>query len=415
MLWVAAVPPELGLFEGFGVETEYVIVDATTKDVVSAADDFLRDGAGEIAQTKPAGTLEWSNELALHVIELKNPRPVPELSSLIEPWHAATKAASATLRTQGRLLMPGAMHPWMEARSESQLWPHGDRAIYDAYDRIFDCRRPGYANLQSVHLNLPFSGDDEFARLHTAARLVLPLIPAICAASPFAEGKHHGRLDERLEVYRGNSARFPQITGRVIPEAVLSAAQYEAEILQPMYGAIAPVDPEGLLQHEWLNSRGAIARFDRSAIEIRVIDAQECPNSDFACLEMIVAVLKALVDETLAPFAKQRTASTDSLALILHRVVEQGEQARLDDLSYLRLLGLPARPASARAVWEHLCQVCRPRLSGDLEQAAATILEQGPLGRRLLKAAGREPTREALRAVADRLCECLELNEQFVP
>ncbi|HAL85576.1 MAG TPA: hypothetical protein DCM31_01010, partial [Deferribacteraceae bacterium] len=37
-----------------------------------------------------------------------------------------------------------------------------------------------------------------------------------------------------------------------------------------MYRDIAPYDPECILQEEWLNSRGAIARFDRKAIEIRL-------------------------------------------------------------------------------------------------------------------------------------------------
>ena len=39
-----------------------------------------------------------------------------------------------------------------------------------------------------------------------------------------------------------------------------------------MYRQIAPLDPDHVVQYEWLNSRGAIARFDRNAIEIRVID-----------------------------------------------------------------------------------------------------------------------------------------------
>jgi hypothetical protein len=32
------------------------------------------------------------------------------------------------------------------------------------------------------------------------------------------------------------------------------------------------------MDHHFANSRGAIARFDRGAIEIRVIDIQECPG-----------------------------------------------------------------------------------------------------------------------------------------
>ena len=53
------------------------------------------------------------------------------------------------------------MHPWMDPRAAS-LWPHEYGEVYAAYDRIFDCRRHGWANLQSVHLNLPFADEREF-------------------------------------------------------------------------------------------------------------------------------------------------------------------------------------------------------------------------------------------------------------
>jgi len=54
------------------------------------------------------------------------------------------------------------------------------------------------------------------------------------------------------------------------------------EILAPLYAEMHPLDPEGILCHEWLNSRGAIARFDRNAVEIRLVDVQECPLADLA-------------------------------------------------------------------------------------------------------------------------------------
>ena len=59
-----------------------------------------------------------------------------------------------------------------------------------------------------------------------------------------------------------------------------------------MFADIAPYDPAGVLQHEFLNSRGAIARFDRSAIEIRVLDVQECPQADTAIAALMAAVLE---------------------------------------------------------------------------------------------------------------------------
>jgi len=81
-------------------------------------------------------------------------------------------------------------------------------------------------------------------------------------SSPIVEGKLTGLADNRLEFYRNNSKKIPRVAGRVIPEPVFDADGYDREIFQPMYAQIAPYDPEGILQEEWLNARGAIARFE---------------------------------------------------------------------------------------------------------------------------------------------------------
>ena len=98
----------------------------------------------------------------------------------------------------------------------------------------------------------------------------------------------------RLEVYRNSQQCIPSITGYVIPETVGSYQSYQEQVLQPMYQDIAPRDPRGVLRHEWLNSRGAIARFDRHAIEIRVADAQECPLADVAIAAAVSAAVESL-------------------------------------------------------------------------------------------------------------------------
>jgi hypothetical protein len=90
--------------------------------------------------------------------------------------------------------------------------------VYEAFDRIFDCRGHGWANLQSAHLNLPFSDAEEFGRLHAAIRLLLPILPALAASSPVMDGRLTGRVDSRLDVYRHNARRVPQVSGRVVPE-----------------------------------------------------------------------------------------------------------------------------------------------------------------------------------------------------
>ena len=99
-------------------------------------------------------------------------------------------------------------------------------------------------------------------------------------------------LDNRLVVYRSNCARIPSVTGEVVPEPMGSIGEYHERVLEPIYRDLAPHDPEGVLRHEWVNARGAIARFDRMAIEIRVLDVQETPAMDVAYAALIVEVLK---------------------------------------------------------------------------------------------------------------------------
>ena len=89
----------------------------------------------------------------------------------------------------------------------------------------------------------------------------------------------------------------PGLLDWVIPEVAVSKADYHEKILEPIYKDIAPIDPKKVLQEEWLNARGCIARFERNTIEIRVIDTQEHPTADLAILQAIVHVLKKLAAE----------------------------------------------------------------------------------------------------------------------
>jgi gamma-glutamyl:cysteine ligase YbdK (ATP-grasp superfamily) len=296
----------LHLFDGFGVELEYMVVDAESLDVRPVVDELFRSVAGEIVSDVEHSDISWSNELVAHVVELKTSEPAGGFGGLVGQFQEHVGRINAALAPLGARLMPSAMHPWMDPASEMKLWPHDNGPVYEAFDRIFDCRGHGWANLQSVHLNLPFAGDEEFGRLHAAIRLILPILPALAASSPFIEGRPTGVLDSRLDVYRTNCRRVPSVTGRVIPEPVFDRASYEREILHPMYDQIAPLDPEGILQHEWLNARGAIARFDRGAIEIRLLDVQECPAADIAICAAVTAALKAIVAERWSDLGRQK-------------------------------------------------------------------------------------------------------------
>lgn len=415
----------LGLFEGVGVELEYMIVDAKSLDVLSKSDHILYSVAREYVAEVERGALAWSNELVLHVLEVKTNGPAAGLRGLDDLVMGDLRQIARILSEVNGRLMPGAAHPWMDPEHETRIWPHEDNEIYEAFDRIFGCTGHGWSNLQCTHLNLPFTGDGEFARLHAAIRRMLPIIPALAASSPILDGRITGLMDSRMYFYRENQKKIPSITGRVIPEPVYTQREYEEKILAPMYAEIAPFDRDEILRNEWLNARGAIARFDRSALEIRIIDVQECPTADMAILHAITCVLRALVSEKWQPLERQKRADTDALNAILVATTHVADGAMIRDRDYLEAFGIHAREATANELWSHLVEsvvAADADFAGPWGNAMSVLLTEGPLARRIVRAvAGEKPDlasrlaldREQLHRVYGSLCDCLAENRMF--
>src|SRR5438094_901663 len=355
----------LSAFSAYGIELEYMLVDRQTLAVRPIADELLRRMAGHDAADVERGPLGWSNELVLHVIEIKNLEPIPMLEALPRAFQQEIGAANTILEALDARLMPTGMHPWMDPATQTQLWPHDNADIYGTFDRIFNCRSHGWANLQSMHINLPFADDLEFARLHAAVRLVLPLLPALAASSPLRDGKKSGQLDSRLSVYGSNTKTIPSIGGDIIPEPVTGRADYETRILAPMYRDIAPYDPDRVLCHEWLNSRGAIARFQRNAIEIRLADTQECPVADIAIACATIAVVRALYAERWMPLQVRAPLATEALAAILSDCTEAADQTMIDDAAYLQAFGYPHAKCRAEELWQHAIDTCGEPVCSD--------------------------------------------------
>jgi carboxylate-amine ligase len=407
-------PRPLRLFDAYGIEVEYMLVDVDTLDVAPAADELLEAAAGEATDEFENGDVAWNNELALHVVELKCNGPRPSLVGLGEAFGANVALANSKLDRDGRRLMPTAMHPWMDP-ADVKLWPHGTRVIYETFDRIFSCKGHGWANLQSMQINLPFHGDEEFGRLHAAIRFLLPILPGLAASSPIIDGEPNGTLDNRLVVYRNNCARIPAVTGEVVPEAIGSIGEYHERLLEPLYADIAPHDPERVLQHEWLNARGAIARFDRMAIEIRVLDVQETPLMDVAYAALIVAVLKLLCEDRWADVRSLDRWHESELGVLLKLAERRGEDAGIDDRRYLRALGFNKGSTDLMVLWEHLVEAVSARAELDIETGRLLehYLRHGSLATRITKAAGLLPTRAKIKRVYEELCEALASGEPF--
>ncbi|MCA9758263.1 MAG: glutamate--cysteine ligase [Candidatus Eisenbacteria bacterium] len=403
----------LRLFEGYGVELEYMIVDQSTLDVRPIADQLLAGKAGEQVSDLEDGAIGWSNELVLHVLEFKTNGPATRLEELPREFTRAVADANEIAKGIGARLMPTAMHPWMDPLRETQLWPHDYSPVYAAFDSIFGCSGHGWSNLQSTHLNLPFAGDDEFGRLHAAIRAVLPLLPALAASSPLVEERNTGIADNRLAFYRTNAKRIPSVTGAVVPEPVFTREVYERDLLGGLYRDIAPFDPDGLLQEEWLNARGAIARFDRMAIEIRVLDVQECPSADLAIVALTTAVVKALCEDRWVGQDELRRLDTTALSEAFTSTSLAAGSSRVELADWLRVFGL-SKPLSAVDLWTYLLEQTSTdeaedplRPTGPLRPFADRILREGCLSKRITNRLPGDPERGAIREVYEELCDCL--------
>ena len=402
----------LQAFSAFGIELEYMLVDMTRLDVQPIADIVL----AQLTEEEP-GLVSCSNELVLHVLEMKNVCP-GQLAELPAAFQAQVQHLNTRLASLDACLMPTAMHPWMDPELETALWPHDEQAIYSTYHALFDCNRHPWANLQSMHVNLPFADDEQFEKLFAAVRVLLPILPAIAASSPLADGAVTGYLDYRMHVYPDQSRKLPAIVGAVVPEVVRSRAEHENHVLAPMYAGIAPLDPTHRLRYEWLNSRGAIPRFDRNAIEIRVMDTQECPKADLALAALVIDLAELLYQGELASLHAQQSVPTTTLSSILAACNRDAERTMIDDAQYLSVLGFTEEHCTALALWQHLGQTLQSRGARHAElwqDHLQLILQYGPLARRILDALQDQTSPETMHAVYAGLVANLKEGTFFIP
>jgi glutamate---cysteine ligase / carboxylate-amine ligase len=399
------------VFSQFGIEIETMIVDRESLGLRSLSDTVLRDSNGHIVSSLRHGPITWSNELVMHVLEFKTSLPVKQLEGLSGQFHESMLLADKLLKKAGGGLLGTAIHPWFDPFDGVKIWPHEDREIYDTFDRIFDSRGHGWSNLQSFHLNLPFEvGDDEsFRRLHSAIRLVLPLVPVLASSSPLVEGRKYGLLDSRLDMYRKNCLKVPSITGGVIPDVYRSQEEYQEKVFDVIRRDLKLMDPEGILEPEWTNARGAIGRFDRGSIEIRVGDAQECPGQDLAVIQMIIQLVRDWYENKHVSLEDQESVSSETLRTLFNDAINLGRYAKIKDEALFQVYG----GGNSRQVGDVLKNLVpeNQEWSGSI----LMVLEEGNLAERILRAIGPTINPESIFTVYQRLRKSLLVNQPFIP
>jgi gamma-glutamyl:cysteine ligase YbdK (ATP-grasp superfamily) len=387
-----------------GPEHEFSLVNEELK-VLPIVDKVIKDFYGRIVNFVELPDFTFGKELQLHVMEIKANAPFksPELFEDTMQNAVVTLLDFLGKKYHARLLGTG-MHPLLRL-DETSVWPHRHRKIYQEYSKIFNLKQHGWLNIQSFHLNLPYSKEANGVLQHNLLANLCAYLPAISASSPICEGAISPNVDNRLYFYKLNQREVPSITGEIIPEPVSSFAQYREDVIGRFSQDLAKAGAgKTILFKEWVNSRGLIFRFDRSALEVRVMDEQECVKSDVALSCFIRAALRGLMAEKIVPLPHQllvkdfNSIMANGLnAKVLH---PNGETARQVCRYLFTLASENADCAEKKYLW-----IIQKRIeSGNLSDL---------IRERILRKAQKTDFKEAVLSVYSTLINCLVDNQPY--
>jgi glutamate---cysteine ligase / carboxylate-amine ligase len=223
-------------------------------------------------------------------------------------------------------------------------------------------------------------------------------------------------VDARLAWIIRHQARIPESCGQIVPETVRSLRAYREEVLQPMFRALDGMEDAGAIRHDFFNARGAVFKFSRRAMEVRVLDTQECVRMDVAVAVFTRAVLRRLTSR----IKRGRPGAPPHALLVadFHACVAQGSQARVW-APHLEAPRAADGTASARDVLRGLLRDAAAAVRPGEEpyfELAARVVEAGSLGERIRAALAPVPDGEltlAARRLYGELADCLETNEPW--
>ena len=346
----------------------------------------------------------FGKELQMHVMEIKANQPFKSPGEFEETMQNAVITLNQIVNKHGAMLLGTGMHPLLKLQ-DTNVWPHYHKKIYRQYGKIFNLNQHGWLNIQSFHLNLPYQKETDAIQIHNQLANLCAYLPAIAASSPIFEGKEGPDIDNRLEFYRVNQKEVPSVTGDVIPEYATSLSQYKQDIIGGYSRDLVTAGAnKTLLNREWVNSRGVIFRFDRRALEVRVMDEQECVKSDVALACLVRATLRGLVT------SEAELSSHELLIKDFNSVIKHGLNAEVSS-SYGK---------TARQVCDYYFKLAQKHAEKDEKKYLLLIkkrIEEGCLSElirtNVLRRAGKTDFHEAIIDVYSTLIKCLVDNQPY--
>ena len=337
-------------------------------------------------------------------MEIKANQPFKSPTEFEETMQTAVSTLSQIVQKHGAMLLGTGMHPLLKLQ-DTAIWPHYHKKIYQQYGKIFNLNQHGWLNIQSFHLNLPFQKEADAIQTHNHLANLCTYLPAITASSPIFEGKNGQDIDNRLHFYKINQKEVPSVTGDVIPEYATSLNQYKRDVIGRYSRDLANAGADKTLLHrEWVNSRGVIFRFDRSALEVRMIDEQECVKSDVAMACFVRAALRGLIP------SNAELLPHDVLVKDFNAVIKDGLNAKVSS----------PHGKTARQVCQYYLKIAMQNADEDEKKYLWLVkkrIEEGSLSEliraNVLRRAQKTVFHEAIVDVYSTLIKCLSDNEIY--
>lgn len=404
---------------GFQLSLHFALVGWSSLDVLPLADEVLSLRCeGERIRHVREGDVVWQNVGPRHHLSIASVHGFDSPAGAQEFFAAQVKTlVEEAARVEGKL-MPGGMHPWFRAESV-ETWPHGGAAQDLAMHELFGAARHGWANQQGLDLALPFSSEAEFRPLYAALRFLQPLLPVLSAASPMAEGAvgpaRQCRIAARHDLVCSRPDFARTSVQRYVPPALDSLAAFESLVAEPLRAALRGQGLGATLAPRQVSAGGLWPDANAEHIAIRMLDGQECVSANVAVAAAVQALAAQLSFDSSVPSAELDVWPAARLDELTQDSIVDGESAIVRDADYLRAWGYPeGNRCRAQELLQFLWE---DKLAARFDEILAPFLEtivmEGPLASRILRALPPRWNDEALFNVYRDVAKCLNRNVSF--
>ncbi len=404
---------------GFQLSLHFALVGWTSLDVLPLADEVLSLRCeGERLRRVQEGNVIWKNIGPRHHLAIGSAHgfDTPLAAQEFFAAQAETLAQEAS-RVEGKL-MAGGMHPWFRAE-DVEMWPHGGASQDTAMHELFGTARHGWANQHGLDLALPFGSEAEFGPLYAALRFLQPLLPTLSAASPIAEGAigpaHQCRVAARHDLVCSRPDFARTSVQRHVPPALDSLGAFENLVAEPLRAALRGQGLAATLTPSQVSAGGLWADAKAQHIAIRMLDGQECVSASVAVVAAVQALVNLVTYDSSVPSAELDVWPAARLDELAQNSIVDGGSAIVRDQDYLRAWGFPE--GNRCRVQELLQFLWEDKLASKFDQTLApyleTIVMEGTLASRILKALPPRWNDEALFLVYRNVAKCLGENASF--